>query len=300
MIRMILISAAFIGVSVALVVIQPGAMRARDRMADAPDPGSVTRAAATPDSLPSAIVQRAAPIPGANGDVSTVLAALVRESQQPSARPMPEALSNPALAITAAVRASQQPRDGDLANTTRAILADLKRSSSRGADDDALMAMTQGVLTKLSGGAAADTRGPQAGLQTLVVQALREGQSDAYLDALLNEARNTGQLVVPEALITSDGKVDTSTLLASLVQQSVGSGAPTGGAASVATTPRPRARPLGRTETYIVQPGDSLAAISYRYYGDTLRYTEIFDANRDKITTPDKIRIGQKLTIPVL
>lgn len=303
MIRMILISAAFIGVSVALVVIQPGAMQGRERMADAPDPSPVTRAAASPNALPGAIAQSGVPAPAANRDVSAVLAALVRDAQEPAPQPRTDALANPALAITAAVRAAQQPKDGDLANTTKAILADLNRASSRRGEDDALLAMTQGVLGKLSGTSEPAGRAPQVGLQTLVVQALRQGQSDAYLDALLNEARDTGQVVVPEALITSDNKVDTATLLASLVQQSVGSGAPARAATAPATTyspSRPRARPFGGTEIYVVQPGDSLAAISYRFYGDTLRYTEIFEANRDKITTPDKIRIGQKLTIPVL
>ena len=69
------------------------------------------------------------------------------------------------------------------------------------------------------------------------------------------------------------------------------------------TTARPASRPqkrLSEPVIYTVRPGDSLAAISYRYYGETLKYREIFAANQDKLTSPDKIRIGQKLTIPAL
>ena len=230
----------------------------------------------------------------------------MREAQKPAAAPVaakPVApAGNPALAVAAAVKASQGAADADLSRTTSALLAELGRAPASGAEGDALMAMTQDVLSNLTGGGAPDT--PKSGdLQTLVVQALRQGQSDAYLDALLNEARDSGRIAVPEALITSDGKVDTTTLLATLVQRSVGATkvpADSGLAAAGPDVTRPRARPLAQSEIYTVQPGDSLAAISYRYYGDTMQYTVIYDANRDKITTPDKIRVGQKLTIPVL
>ena len=42
----------------------------------------------------------------------------------------------------------------------------------------------------------------------LVVQALKEGQNDAYTDTLVNEAATAGTITVPEILVTSDGRVD--------------------------------------------------------------------------------------------
>ena len=33
-------------------------------------------------------------------------------------------------------------------------------------------------------------------------------------------------------------------------------------------------------------------------YGDASLYPQIFEANRDQLTDPDKIRVGQKLRIP--
>lgn len=302
MIRIILFSIAFVAVTAALIVFQPGAAHIRDRMAAEPD--MVTRAATTPDPLPRALArsveapQVAAPAPSA--DVTAVLSALVREAQKPAGTaPTPQ--PNPALAIAAAVKASQAPA-GDPAFTT-ALLSELGKAPAAGAEGDALMAMTQDVLANLTGGAKGAGAPDSGDLQTLVVQALRQGQSDAYLDALLNEARDSGRIAVPEALITSDGKVDTTTLLAALVQRSVGATkvpADSGLAGAEPEVTRPRARSLVRAEVYTVQPGDSLAAISYRFYGDTMQYTVIYDANRDKITTPDKIRVGQQLTIPVL
>jgi LysM repeat protein len=51
-------------------------------------------------------------------------------------------------------------------------------------------------------------------------------------------------------------------------------------------------------QTYTVQPGDSLSKIATRFYGDANRYMAIFEANQDKLTDPNKISVGQELTIP--
>lgn len=50
--------------------------------------------------------------------------------------------------------------------------------------------------------------------------------------------------------------------------------------------------------TYTVKPGDSLSKISKEFYGDANKYQKIFEANRDKLSDPDKIRAGQELVIP--
>ena len=52
------------------------------------------------------------------------------------------------------------------------------------------------------------------------------------------------------------------------------------------------------TRTYTVKPGDTLSKISKEFYGDPNRYQKIFEANRDKLENPDKIRAGQELSIP--
>ncbi|HXE12652.1 MAG TPA: LysM peptidoglycan-binding domain-containing protein [Bryobacteraceae bacterium] len=52
------------------------------------------------------------------------------------------------------------------------------------------------------------------------------------------------------------------------------------------------------SRSYTVKPGDTLSKISKEFYGDPNRYQKIFEANRDKLENPDKIRAGQELTIP--
>ena len=50
--------------------------------------------------------------------------------------------------------------------------------------------------------------------------------------------------------------------------------------------------------TYTVQSGDTLSAISKKFYGNANDYMEIYNANRDQLTDPDKIKPGQVLKIP--
>ena len=52
------------------------------------------------------------------------------------------------------------------------------------------------------------------------------------------------------------------------------------------------------SRTYTVQAGDSLSKISKQFYGDANRYMKIFEANRDRLENPDKIKAGQELVIP--
>ncbi len=51
-------------------------------------------------------------------------------------------------------------------------------------------------------------------------------------------------------------------------------------------------------QTYTVQPGDSLSKISKQFYGDANKYMRIFEANKDQLSDPDKVRAGMVLNIP--
>ena len=48
----------------------------------------------------------------------------------------------------------------------------------------------------------------------------------------------------------------------------------------------------------VVKKGDTLWAISAKYYGAGAQYTKIYGANTDKISNPNLIYPGQVLTIP--
>jgi len=51
-------------------------------------------------------------------------------------------------------------------------------------------------------------------------------------------------------------------------------------------------------ESYTVKPGDTLSKIAKHFFGDANAYNEIFEANRDQLSDPDKIKPGQVLRIP--
>jgi nucleoid-associated protein YgaU len=51
--------------------------------------------------------------------------------------------------------------------------------------------------------------------------------------------------------------------------------------------------------THEVASGETLTHIAHRYYGDAAKFSKIFEANRDQLKDPDKIKVGQKLKIPV-
>jgi nucleoid-associated protein YgaU len=50
--------------------------------------------------------------------------------------------------------------------------------------------------------------------------------------------------------------------------------------------------------TYTVQSGDTLSGIARKLLGNANDYMDIFNANRDQLTDPDKIKPGQVLKIP--
>src|SRR5215467_10405434 len=50
--------------------------------------------------------------------------------------------------------------------------------------------------------------------------------------------------------------------------------------------------------TYKVKSGDTLSKISKEFYGTPQNYMKIFEANRDQLADPDKIKVGQELKIP--
>ena len=56
--------------------------------------------------------------------------------------------------------------------------------------------------------------------------------------------------------------------------------------------------PSTTTRKYTVQSGDTLSKIAKDFYGNANEYNRIFEANRDKLESPDKIRPGQELVIP--
>ena len=69
-------------------------------------------------------------------------------------------------------------------------------------------------------------------------------------------------------------------------------------AAATGTSGTAGARASQQWTTYTVQAGDTLSGISKKFLGNANDYMDIFNANRDQLTDPDKIKPGQVLKIP--
>lgn len=298
MLRILLLGGAFVGISAALVIFQPGADRLKSVSGSQTIPEDVvtrapvrleTETAGTSGSAPAALAAPVEPAPNQEALTNAVANALRNSISVPSERRTePAAGSDAVSALTAAVLRAQA------ASTDAGPPVD-----GAAGQNDELIALSQSVLAQLTGATGARAQETPT-LDVAIAQALRHGQSDAYLDELLNEARDSGQIAIPSGMIRSDGSVDTATLLTALVEQSVAANSALLNGPSEAKSPAVARITRTSPETYTVQAGDSLAAISVRFYGTTSDYMEIFRANQDQLSSPDRIRIGQRLTIPAL
>ena len=53
-------------------------------------------------------------------------------------------------------------------------------------------------------------------------------------------------------------------------------------------------------QTYTIEKGDTLSAVSKRFYGKAKFWRQIFEANRDTIEDPDRVFPGQTIKLPAI
>lgn len=51
-------------------------------------------------------------------------------------------------------------------------------------------------------------------------------------------------------------------------------------------------------QSYVVQKGDTLSSISRKIYGSSARWKDIYNANRDRMSSPTALKPGQTLKLP--
>lgn len=49
---------------------------------------------------------------------------------------------------------------------------------------------------------------------------------------------------------------------------------------------------------HVIAEGDTLFSLAQRYYGDGERFIDVYRANRDVLTSPDRLPVGAELVIP--
>lgn len=200
--------------------------------------------------------------------------------------------------------------DTSMDEMTAAVLAELGFAVDAPEDPTGEQAQINSTATILAGiqnrtGAQVDV-GDRQTLDTLIVAAIREGQTDEAIDQLVNDAAAAGEVTVPEVMVTSDGRVDTSVLLQNLITQATLAAGGQIPEPVIDPTQEPgvevrvvqRATDTNEARFYTVQSGDSLGAIAIKFYGRVDFYDRIYQANRQILSSPDLIRTGQRLVIP--
>ena len=66
----------------------------------------------------------------------------------------------------------------------------------------------------------------------------------------------------------------------------------------VSATQQAALTPSNAPRAYTIRSGDTLSAISKRFYGTPTRWIDIYQANRDRISSESAIRVGQEIRIP--
>lgn len=166
-------------------------------------------------------------------------------------------------------------------------------------------AANQSVRTEIDavvdGGSAEGTTNQETRekLKELIVQAQADGRPDEFIFNLIDQAAASETLRIPDAMKTTGGTIDYVYFLASLFPDQAAELAGNSVALTESTNdvePEPAA--LTAERAYVVQTGDSLAAIAQRFYGDSEQFMRVFIANRDQISLPSQIFVGQRLLIP--
>ncbi len=159
-------------------------------------------------------------------------------------------------------------------------------------------------------------------IREIVKHADEQGEPEDYVLKLIEEAVETSGSEVPVALLAADGNLDTPVLVRSVVGRSLepaeadadagylaalrGEAATTAGK-RIDSRPQTAAKPVpakispspeARPSSVVVVNGDTLGGIAWRYYGDALAYVKIFEANKDRLESPDQLRVGATLRLP--
>ena len=176
---------------------------------------------------------------------------------------------------------SVTPNDATVDQMMSLILSELRNGAPKETPTIARTSPTkQTVPTAVSN--QKNPAGNAKDLQSQIVAALSQGQSDAYIDGLISKT-SYASAQLPENADTSNGQENVVSLVQKTMLVSAGA---TGQSAKI--------------KKHTVKRGESLATISIRYYGHKDGYAAIFKANKAKLASPDKIRVGQVLLIPAL
>ena len=140
----------------------------------------------------------------------------------------------------------------------------------------------------------------------ITLKSCNAASTAAELENLLAKAAANGDIEVPDSIGTSDGTVDSQTLLFDLLQRSLQGGTAKEVAAAQEIRSRAFAASAAKTDVaegkryYTVQSGDSLVYISLQFHGSTNACETIFEANRAKVASLTRFESVNAFSFPKL
>lgn len=188
------------------------------------------------------------------------------------------------------------------AATQLAALQKLQKATSASMTKKAMVsakgdmrALTSDVLKNLRGKAPDNVERGQLRLASLVSQSMGAQGESAFKNAVAREAKYGTKEFTKLAMVGA--AVDTSDVKKRWIENARKKSKAMADATAFMSSGTQKTPGFDDT-VHIVKRGDSLMKLSVRYYGRTIDYQLIFEANREVLESPDRIRVGQKLKIP--
>lgn len=163
------------------------------------------------------------------------------------------------------------------------------------AGSNEMRSLTSNALANLRATVSGRGQTGQVRLASLVSRSMGTGQVDAFTSAIAREAKYGTEEYDKLAMVSADR--DSSDVKTRWIENARKQSKAMADATAFMTSGTNNTPGFDDT-IHIVKKGDSLMKLSIRYYGRTIDYQLIFEANRDVLLSPDKISIGQKLKIP--
>ena len=188
-----------------------------------------------------------------------------------------------------------------LADTEDKLSTALRSFSLMQKENDRLVADTR-RLTDVNTSLTAQLAEARAQITALQEQLATVSATAAQVEILRTQLRQTQDQI--NALTAENTELRTRLAITSAPPGSA-LGVPTRpGSAAVAASPAASAAPTvadlqtPETRFHTVVEGDTLSKIARQYYGDSKRWPEILEANRDQLADERSMRFGIKLRIP--
>lgn len=203
-------------------------------------------------------------------------------------------LTTAAIAPAVQENPASQNQLAALQQLQKATNASLSQKAMTPAKGD-MRALTSNVLANLRAKQPGAPETGQIRLASLVSRSMGAAGDDAFLSALSREAKYGTEEYDKLAMVGA--AVDTSDVKKRWIENARKKSKAMADATAFMTSGTQKTPGFDDT-VHIVKRGDSLMKLSIRYYGRTIDYQLIYEANRDQLPSPDQIRVGQKLKIP--